>query len=94
MDTIETLQIVVSGRVQGVGYRWFAFQAARKLKIEGTVRNLPNGDVEVFASGPKENLQTFLELLKDGPSFGYVTELKTNKVTPAISYEDFKIITR
>lgn len=57
----------VRGRVQGVGFRYSAIQEARRLALAGWVRNAANGDVEVWAEGPAENLSLFLDWLHIGP---------------------------
>lgn len=57
----------VEGRVQGVGFRWWAVRTAERLGLRGTVRNLPDGSVEIDASGPDDALELFAELLRDGP---------------------------
>lgn len=63
---------VVRGRVQGVGYRYFARQAAAKLGLTGYVRNLDDGSVEAYAAGPEEKLSEFAALLHQGPRFSDV----------------------
>ena len=64
---------IVAGRVQGVGYRYFAANNARRLGLSGYVRNLPDGRVEVAASGSRAALEALVALLKEGP-FGAVVE--------------------
>ena len=56
-DNLETRRYVVSGRVQGVGFRWFVEREAAQLGIAGWVRNCENGDVEVMATGTREQLR-------------------------------------
>ena len=63
---------VVSGRVQGVGFRWFALQQAEQLGLRGWVSNLPDGRVEVVASGDSEALQQLEAALHNGPISGRV----------------------
>jgi acylphosphatase len=59
--------LVVHGRVQGVGYRWFVRNEARALGLVGRVRNLPDGTVEVAAAGPDEALAALRARLREGP---------------------------
>jgi acylphosphatase len=66
---------LVSGRVQGVGFRWFAREAARGLGLRGAVRNLVDGRVEAHAAGPAEALARFAETLRRGPRGSWVVEL-------------------
>jgi acylphosphatase len=60
-------RLIVSGRVQGVGFRWFVVEAARALNLAGRVRNLPDGTVEVCASGPEPALRELEALVAMGP---------------------------
>ena len=57
----------VTGRVQGVGYRAWTVRQARALGVRGTVRNLPDGSVEVVAAGPDALLDRLRVLLDEGP---------------------------
>lgn len=58
----------VTGRVQGVGYRWFATTTARELGLRGAVRNLPDGAVELVAHGPAAAVEALARRLRDGPA--------------------------
>jgi acylphosphatase len=60
--------VEVRGRVQGVGYRWFAREAARRLELAGWIRNRDDGGVEAAASGPDAAIAEFLALLARGPA--------------------------
>jgi acylphosphatase len=75
----EVIRIIVSGQVQGVGFRAFTERVARRLGVAGWVRNLPGGDVEVLARVGPGNKQAFLAQLQQGPSMSRVTSLR---VTP------------
>ena len=63
---------VVSGRVQGVGFRQFTAEKARGLKISGWVKNLPDGKVEAEAQGSEDELQAFEKILHAGPALSRV----------------------
>jgi len=65
-------RFVISGHVQGVGYRAFARQAARTLGATGWARNLANGDVEVHANGTPSQLDDLESRLRQGPRWGEV----------------------
>jgi acylphosphatase len=60
--------IVVSGLVQGVGYRYFASRGAQRLGVTGYARNLPDGRVEVLACGAEGTIADFVALLRVGPA--------------------------
>lgn len=73
---------VVSGRVQGVGFRFFAERAARELGVHGWVRNMPDGTVETLAEGTPEAVQGYLERLRRGPRGGKVTSVAEEESAP------------
>ena len=77
---------VVSGRVQGVGYRYFARREAMRLKLTGYAENRDDGRVEVLAVGDEPALQEFEQALRHGPSGARVT---TVVAEPAASTETF-----
>lgn len=62
----------IAGRVQGVGYRYFAQRAADTLGLSGYARNLDDGRVEVYAVGAPEALSEFSARLRDGPRYAEV----------------------
>ena len=66
-ENVQRVRAVVEGHVQGVGFRYFAMDQARRLGLSGWVRNLPGGAVEAEAEGPREDLLAFLEALTEGP---------------------------
>ena len=70
----------VSGRVQGVGFRWYVARQAQELDVSGWVRNLPNGQVEVVASGLPESLARLEEALKKGPRLAHVERVEKSDV--------------
>lgn len=77
------LHAIISGRVQGVAFRFFAQHVANIYGLTGWVRNLYDGRVEVVAEGEKEILEQFLAELKKGPRLARVEEVE-------VSWEDFK----
>ena len=58
--------VIVSGRVQGVGYRYFVQRQARRIQLTGWVRNLPSGEVEIEVEGPKGLVETLIKELWTG----------------------------
>lgn len=67
---------LISGRVQGVGFRWFAQRNARRLGVTGYARNLSNGQVEVVAEGSDEALMAMEGELKIGPPGARVEQIQ------------------
>jgi acylphosphatase len=66
---------VISGLVQGVGYRYFTRQAAIRLGVRGWVRNLPSGEVEVHAEADSDTLAEFRAALERGPLMAQVSQV-------------------
>ncbi len=85
------LSIIVTGRVQGVGYRFFSKENARVFGITGWVRNCANGNVELEAQGKKALLDQFCKVLKKGPLFGQVSELLSREIEIIRNENAFKI---
>ncbi len=73
---------LVSGRVQGVGYRYFAADAARREGLSGSVRNLADGRVEAVADGDAESLERFERALRRGPSRARVEHVIVEDTEP------------
>jgi acylphosphatase len=82
---------VVSGRVQGVGFRSYVLREARALGLSGWVRNLPGGEVEVEAHGPEPALLGLLDALRRGPVRARVDECNPQWWNPASVPDDFEI---
>jgi acylphosphatase len=81
---------IVSGNVQGVGFRFFASRAAREFGVTGWVRNLPDGSVETFAEGEEDAVARYLERLRQGPRGGRVTSLAAEESAPK-GFSSFEI---
>ncbi len=75
-------RFVVSGRVQGVGFRWFTMNQAAAEGIAGFVRNLPTGEVEVAAEGEAEAMARFERAIRQGPPRARVDEVVTDTLAP------------
>ena len=71
-------RFLVSGRVQGVGFRWFVLEAASVENLTGWVRNNPNGDVEIVAEGDAESMERFERAVRRGPAAARVDEVATD----------------
>lgn len=70
---MHRVHLVIQGRVQGVGFRYFVLRAAQSLGLTGWVRNRPDGAVEVEAEGDRVPLDRLLERLREGPAAAEVT---------------------
>ena len=69
---MERLEITVTGRVQGVGFRWHTVRQATALELGGRVRNQPDGSVHIVAEGPRPALEALLAWAREGPSHARV----------------------
>jgi acylphosphatase len=83
-------KIHITGRVQGVGFRWNAARAARSLGITGFVRNLYDGSVDIEAEGYKEQLDDFVEWCRLSPGYSNVESVTADSLPP-VNYQDFQI---
>lgn len=88
---VETRHYVVSGRVQGVGFRWFVEREARILGLSGWVRNRHDGNVEVLAAGTKEQLGALYDKLKEGPRAARVDNVDVEEAAPLSKMTTFRI---
>ena len=70
------VHLVVTGRVQGVGFRYHIATRARTLRLTGTARNLPNGQVEITAEGDRAALETLVGVVRAGPPEAVVREVR------------------
>jgi acylphosphatase len=69
-------RFLISGLVQGVGFRWFVARHARALGLAGFARNLPDGSVEVVVSGPEDAMPELERLLRSGPAHAQVDQVE------------------
>lgn len=86
-----TAYIVVKGLVQGVGFRWFVERIARKLGLNGYVRNLYNGNVEIEVEGDRSLIEELIAQVKVGNRQARVTDLDVDWRECQHHYHDFQI---
>ncbi len=91
MVAMRRLTAIVRGRVQGVGYRLFVLEHARRLGLKGYARNLPDGEVEVVAEGDETALHLLIAHLQRGPIGAMVREVETHWSEPTGEFEQFFI---
>lgn len=85
-------KITINGTVQGIFFRNFAKENADKLNLKGFVRNLEDGDVEVFVEGEKDNIPKLIELLKKGPAYSQIRNIKVEERKWSGDLKEFKIL--
>ena len=87
---LQTLNIKISGKVQGVFYRQSTKEIATQLGIEGFIMNMPDGCVEITASGTKEQMKQLLNWCRQGPPLAKVTDMITKEL-PIQRFDQFVI---
>ncbi len=88
----KRVQARVTGRVQGVGFRYYADHVAEQLGVVGTVRNTGDGGIEAVAEGDEAKLHEFLAALRHGPHAAEVTEVATAWDDPTGEFTGFAVI--
>jgi len=91
IENIKTYRVVLFGRVQGVGFRYFVESIASKYNISGYVRNIFDRKVEVVCQGEEEDLKQFIDEIKKGPAFSAVTDIKIEEIKDSKKYSIFDI---
>lgn len=88
---IKQKHCLISGRVQGVSYRYSAQQQAHKLGLTGWVRNLADGRVELLIQGETEQLEDMLNWATQGPRFAEVSSIEVTEQSSELTFTDFEI---
>lgn len=83
--------IIVYGRVQGVGFRYFVQAAAERLGLTGSVCNCPDSTVEISVAGNPRRIEEFIQQVKQGPSLARVDHLDIQDLPDPQDYESFSI---
>jgi len=84
-------KFLITGEVQGVGYRFFAQRAAARHQVLGHVRNRSDGSVEVIAEGSMRDVEEFKKDLTAGPTWSRVDQLEEINLEPSNQYSSFRI---
>lgn len=83
--------VKVRGVVQGVGFRWWCVRRAKELSLKGYAANLYDGSVEVGIEGERGLVEEFIKILKVGPTYAKVSDIKIQWYEKRIGYKDFII---
>lgn len=86
------MRLVVSGRVQGVGFRWFVREAARRHRLAGWVRNSADGNVELEVSGDDAGIRELLATIRQGPAGARVENVREENPAAEPLPQPFTII--
>ncbi|MFW6289681.1 MAG: acylphosphatase [Mariniphaga sp.] len=84
-------EIKISGKVQGVGFRYFVQKKAEELNIRGWVKNMPVGNVVVMAQGDETDMNTFIDYLRIGPTMAKVTQVSKNRMPELEEFSSFQV---
>lgn len=91
MSKVKAIRAIVSGRVQGVGYRYRTLEEAGRLGLSGWVRNLPSGQVEVLAQGPAAAVDHLVAWLAGGPRWASVSGVEVRPAEPDAGLVTFQV---
>ena len=86
------LQVFYSGRVQGVGFRHTVKQVAAGYDVTGTVRNLPDGRVELVAEGEREELEVFRQGIRDAGLAGFIRQEEAQWLAASSVLRGFEVV--
>ena len=90
---METKKIIVSGLVQGVGFRWSTQLVAKDMHITGTVKNMANGNVEIIAQGDPLQLSHFISKVKACPTpAGRVDQIDVQDLPTSDTFHSFNVV--
>jgi acylphosphatase len=88
---MKRVHIIVRGVVQGVGFRWATAREAKRFSLQGYVRNLPSGEVEIVAEGDDSAVDRLVAWAKHGPSWAFVEGLDVTPEAPKAEFTDFSV---
>ncbi len=89
--TIQAKRIVVHGRVQGVGFRYFVQDVGFRLGLKGDVRNCWDSTVEIYAEGNARSIVEFIKEVQKGPPLARVSRLEVQDIKPSGTYRSFTV---
>ena len=90
-EDVARLHAVVTGRVQGVGFRYFVAEQAERLGVTGWVRNRWDNSVELTAEGTRQALDRQVVQLQRGPASAYVSQVQVDWEQPRRDFLDFRV---
>lgn len=89
---LKRVHIIVDGRVQGIGFRFWAMEKARELELKGWVKNLLDSSVEIVAEGPTSAVEKFVAKIRHGPAQGYISNVIVENEIPTGEFFGFEIM--
>jgi acylphosphatase len=84
--------IIITGMVQGVVFRWFIKERADDLGVTGWVKNQPDGSVKILALGERNKIKELITAAEQGPRFAQIADIKVDWQKPKNKFTDFEIV--
>ena len=91
MNNLKTIEVKITGKVQGVWFRKYTLLTAKSLHITGFVRNEPNHSVYAMATGTEEDLKAFIQFCHKGSPLSHVDKVAINECSSVQIFESFTI---
>ena len=92
-ENMETVHVLISGKVQGVFFRETSRRLAEKLHLKGWIKNCADGKVEAVVTGDKSDVEQFIEFCKTGPERAFVENVEISK-REKTDFQKFEVIRR
>lgn len=89
---MKTLQVHYEGHVQGVGFRYTVKTLAREYEVAGSVKNLPDGRVELIASGEADEVDDFLDAIRTSSLAGHISLESPQSISRPAGLKGFQIV--
>ncbi len=89
---MRKIKLILSGRVQDIGYRYFVRSKAQLFNINGWIKNMSSGEVVIIAEGKDEALNQFKKICKEGPLFANIDTFEEEDLEFRNEFDDFKVI--
>lgn len=88
---MKRIHLILSGRVQGVGFRYFCLEQAEQLGLAGYARNRSDGSVEVEAQGEDAAIERFAKTVANGPRAAHVADIEREDIVSLSSEREFRV---
>ena len=88
---MKNYEIIITGRVQGVGFRHYTLQKANELGILGWVKNMPDDSILIVAQGDEPVIETFIDFLYIGPTRSRVIQVSKTEIISSTNFHNFSV---
>lgn len=90
-QSVARVRCIVRGIVQGVGFRWFVLQRARRWRVTGWVRNNRDGSVSMEMQGSRDTLEMMRDEIRQGPSWSHVESVEVKEIPIVVGEHGFQV---